>query len=138
MIDIFEKLKQIPEDIVGVIGDFLPLQTRVFLNKKNYESNQRYISYRSDYKNIRKIIRNDYNYLFYHKLKFNYKRWNKSYKWYFKNKMFPNFNIYLRYLCIEYKSSKCKESLDVFEKGIGSFRKNKFKNIRSIRCRWSN
>ena len=64
MIDIFEKLKQIPEDIVYVIGGFLPLQTRVFLNKENYETNQRYISYRSDYKNIRKIIRNDFNYLF--------------------------------------------------------------------------
>ena len=31
-----------------------------------------------------------------------------------------------------------KKAIDVFEKGIGSFRKNKFKNIRSIRCRWSN
>ena len=41
MIDIFKKLEQIPEDIVYVIGGFLPLQTRVFLNKENYETNQR-------------------------------------------------------------------------------------------------
>jgi len=138
MIDIFEKLKQIPEDIVYVIGGFIPLQTRVFLNKENYETNQRYISYRSDYKNIRKIIRNDFNYLFYHKLKFNYKRWKKRKNWEYDGYKFPTYNYYLRFLCIKYESSKCKKTLDIYEKEIGSFKKNKFKNIRPIRSRWSN
>ena len=131
-------LEKLPEDVVGVIGQFLPLQIAVFLNRKNYENNQTYISQNCDNKNIRKIIRNDYNYLFYHKLKFNYKRWKKLRKWVYKNQIFPTFNVYLRYLCVEYGSSKCKETLDIYEKEIGSFRKNKFKNIRSIRCRWSN
>ena len=131
---LLKDLEKLPEDVVGVIGEFLPLQRAVFLNKTNYEKNQAYIS--ADC--IRRIIRNDYHYLFLHKLKFNYKRWNKRHKWYFDGYMFPKYNLYLRYLCIKYGSSKCKETLDLYEKEIGSFRKNKFKNIRSIRSRWSN
>jgi len=137
LIDILEK-KQIPEDIVGLIGEFLPLQISVFLNKENYENNQTAISVLCDNKNIRKIIRSDYYYLFQHKLKFNYNRWKKIRKWTYKNQIFPTFNDYLRFLCIEYHSSKCKKVLDNYEKNIGCFRKNKFKNIRSIRCKWSN
>ena len=131
---LLKDLEKLPEDVVGVIGEFLPLQIAVFLNKTNYENNQAYIS--ADC--IRRIIRNDYHYLFLHKLKFNYKRWNKIRKWIYKNKIYPTFNVYLRYLCIDYESSKCKKTLDTYEKKIGSFSKKKFKNIRSIRRRWSN
>ena len=131
-----EYLNVLPEDVVGVIGEFLPLEISVFLNKKNYENNQEYIT--CDDKNIRKIIRNDYDYLFLQKLRFNYKRWNKIRKWVYKNQIYPTFNVYLRYLCVDYKSSKCKKTLDTYEKNIGSFSKKKFKNIRSIRSRWSN
>ena len=131
-----EYLNILPEDIVNLIGEFLPLTITVFLNKKNYEDNQEFIT--CDDKNIRNIIRKDYYYLFQQKLKKNYKKWNKIRRWIYKNEIYPTFNIYLRYLCINFQSSKCKKILDDYEKEIGSFKKKKFKNIRSIRCRWSN
>ena len=67
-----------------------------------------------------------------------YKRWKKRKNWEYDGYKFPTYNYYLRFLCIKYESSKCKKTLDIYEKEIGSFKKNKFKNIRPIRSRWSN
>ena len=58
---LLKDLEKLPEDVVGVIGEFLPLQIAVFLNKTNYENNQAYVSPDC----IRRIIRNDYHYLFF-------------------------------------------------------------------------
>jgi|TARA_Y100000588_G_C14174414_1_gene890692 hypothetical protein len=137
-IDILCKI--IPEDVIRYIGDFIPLKKRLFLNKKCYEENQKFLwetCYKEYNNTLRKIVRNDYEYIFLHKLKNNYLKWKKLKNWIYKNKKFNNFNDYLRYLCIEYNSSKCKGKLNAYENKLGYLRKKKFKNIRTISRKWS-
>jgi len=141
MISIDILVQKIPEDVVLHIGTFIPLKIQLFLNKECYEKNQKFLwekCYKEYDNNIRKIIRNDYDYVFLHKLENNYFHWKKLKNWIYKNNKFKTFNNYIRFLCIEYNSSKCKKKLDIYEKKIGIFRKNKFKTIRSIHTRWSN
>ena len=87
---------------------------------------------------MRKVIRNDYNYLFERNINYSYKKWRKIKKWKYKNMILSNFIDYLRFLCIENCSNKCKNFLDDYEKKNGHYQKKKFKNIKTIRCRWSN
>jgi len=141
MIPVDILINHIPEDVIRYIGTFIPLKTQLFLSRECYEKNQQFLwekCYKEYDNNIRKIIRKDYDYIFLYKLELNYFRWRKVKKWVYKNNIFKTFNDYLRYLCIEYNSSKCKKKLTDYEKKNGTFRKNKFKNIRSIRTRWSN
>ena len=118
-------------------GDICHLNKKKLVNKKNYEENKiSYGEFADHY--MRKIIRKDYNYLFERNINSNYKKWHKIKKWTYKNRILSNFIDYLRFLCIENGSNKCKKILDTYEKQNGYYHKKKFKNIKTIRCKWNN
>jgi len=134
IIDMFQIL---PDDVLGVIWEYMSSKQKKLVNKKNYEKNKILYGQKTD-NYMRKIIRKDYNYLFKRNIIFHYKEWHRIKKWTYKNMILSNFIDYLRYLCIENSSNKCKKILDNYEKENGHFRKKKFKNIKTIRCRWNN
>jgi len=128
------------EDVIREIGLFLPIETIMFLNKSKYEEYQKFIwsGWNKGYERLlRRILRNDYDYLFFQKLKINYKKWIKLKNWRYNNIVFGSYLNYLRFLCDEYNSGKCKKILDSYKKKQG-FNKNKYRNNRHVRVRWSN
>ena len=133
-IDMFQIL---PEDVLDIIWQYMSTKQKKLVNKENYEKNQILYEYKAD-KFMRKIIRNDYNYLFARNINYSYEKWRKIKKWTYKKMILSNFIDYLRYLCIENNSNKCKIFLDNYERENGYYQKKKFKNIKTIRCKWSN
>jgi hypothetical protein len=133
-IDMFQIL---PEDVLDIIWQYMSTKQKKLVNKENYEKNQILYEYKAD-KFMRKIIRNDYNYLFARNINYSYEKWRKIKKWTYKKMILSNFIDYLRYLCIENNSNKCKIFLDNYERKNGYYQKKKFKNIKTIRCKWSN
>ena len=128
------------DDIINVIGSFLPIEKIMFLNKEKYEQYQSFLwtkKIKGYERFMRNILRNDFIYLFRNKLELNYKKWKKLKKWHYNNIIFGTYLDYLRFLCEEYKSGKCKKFLDFYKKKQG-FNKNKVKTNRYIRVRWSN
>ena len=127
------------EDVIREIGSFLPIETIMFLNKSNYEEYQNFIwvSRKGVERLLRWILRNDYDYLFSQKLKINYRKWIRLKNWQYNNIIFGCYLDYLRFLCDEYNSGKCKKTLDSYKKKQG-FNKNKYRNNRHVRVRWSN
>jgi len=113
-------MENLPTDILSIIWDYLPDKKKTILNKFYYEKYHYiiedqaknpirfYISY------IRKIIRNDLDYVFSVLLKNNYHKWKKEKKKkfnYIKTLKSNNFLDSLNLLCIEYNASKCRNLL---------------------------
>jgi hypothetical protein len=135
LVDMF---KNIPDDVLGIIWEYMSCKQKKLVNKENYENvNQNLYTGNTD-SYLRKIIRKDYSYLFKKNIKCHYDKWYKMKKWIYKNMVLSNFIDYLRYLCIENNINNCKKILDNFQKKKGHYRKKKFKNIKTIRTRWNN
>ena len=126
-------LDQLPEDMIRVIGDFLPIQTRIWLSRKEYVQYRCTIGIPYSFDSyIRRVIRNDYDFILQIQFNKNYKTWRKGNPWYYKNYTLPSYLDYLNFLCIEHESQKCR-------KIVKEKRKRKHKKIR-IRNNntWSN
>ena len=127
-------LDELPEDIIGVIKEFLPVQTIIWLSKTNYIHYRCTIGVPYSFDSyIRRVIRNDYHFILQTQFNRNYKRWGEHSPWYYKNYTLPSYLDYLNFLCIEHNSQKCRE---IVKKNT---RKNKYRKIR-IRNNntWSN
>ena len=120
MLKYFNKM---PKEILNMIWSFFPDKSKVVLNKYYYEKYHHlidkyakvqfkiYITY------IRKILRDDLNYIFSTLLKDNYHKWknikqNRLIKQYKSN----NFLECLNLLCIDYNASKCRNELFLYTK----------------------
>ena len=124
------------KDVLNIIFEFIPTSIKFSLNKDFYKANKRNISIPDTF--LRNIIRLDYSFIFEYHLVKKYKKWRKITRWIYKNMTFHNYVEYIRYLCIEYESSKCKKLLIIFEKKINPKKKKKYKRIGIRNTRWSN
>lgn len=118
-----KNINNLPKELINIIWEFIPHETKIVLNKYYYEkyhylieNNAKtpfkiYITY------IRKIFRDDLNYIFNVLLKNNYEKWKKMKQ----NKIIKqlqanNFIDCLNLLCIEYNASKCRKELFLYTK----------------------
>ena len=137
------ELAKMPEDIIGVIYEFLPITTLYTLNKNLFSlhyptvlstaSATKFKSY------VRNIIRNDYDFKLSHLLKLNYQKWNKQSSWKYKRHTFPSYMVFLKLLSTEYNSTRCRQLIDNYLKNdLSLSKKKKHKKIRHKNIKWSN
>ena len=137
------ELKEMPEDVLGVIYDFLPIAT-IYTLKKNlfalhYPTVISRLSPTKFQSYVRNIIRNDYDFQLLYLLKQNFQKWNKQSSWKYKHHTFPSYMVFLKLLSIEYNSTRCRQLIDNYLKdNISLSKKKKHKKIRHKNIKWSN
>ena len=119
-------MEDLPEDILNLIYEYIPYHTRCLFSAKNYS---KYNTSHQEYLNnnvygvhlklnkrftfdtyVRKIIKNDYYYIFQFVLKENYKKWKKTTKKNrYKNMNYRSKLLFYSLYCIENKANKCLE-----------------------------
>ena len=142
MKNILNYLEYLPQDMVNIIYTFIPISTRIYLSKKEFDNN-----YLDFVKNIGKrrnslntyitfLIKKKCSLQFEINLKNNYKRWCKIKKFQYKiddsRFRFPTYICYLKYKCSEYESNLCKLAILNYEKEkeIKIYKNKKIRNIR--------
>jgi hypothetical protein len=137
---VFENIARLPEDLIPVIYDFIPLKTLIFLNKKMYLKNhklvRKYIQ-RTQYENyIRAMVRRDNDFVFGLLIQENFERWLFFKKYTYKTTLFSNYIYFLLEYCIENESDKCKQIVNRYIVNSGlSQNQHKKNTIKSIRWR---
>ena len=142
-----EKLYLLPEEIVNdEIFNFLGSEQLLFTCKKYYETN--IIKYRLTKMSLRaffgldnyikKLLVNQYDYIFSLLIREKYKHWVHIKKYKYKGYKYTSYMDLLDQLCIEYQSTKCRNCILNYEKTNGSLRKNKYKKMGRINNIWSN
>ena len=126
------------DDVLNYIYEFVPNDVKKSLNKSLFKE------YSSDYPIKRlnsffiNIIRQDYSFILECHLREKFKRWYKLRNWIYKNMVFHNYIEYLKYLCIEYESQKCRNMIRNIEEELQPEAGKKYKKKRIRNTRWSN
>jgi hypothetical protein len=139
---VLDRIIKLPEELCREIYEFIPIDARVFVTKKQFQAYYLLKIKRMDFKNyakydtyIRDIVRNRREIVFKPLLHAAFPQWIKPKKWKIKNKSFPDYISYVRYLIIIYDSPRLKSWKTDSKKHLGrkSYKKNGSKNIS-----WSN
>jgi len=151
--DLLNKINKIPLEVAMIIKTYIPREIIIITNKKDYENEYMTLRlewndalpYKISYKRhytlesyIRKIIKNNLNYIFEMVIKYKYGHWVNIKKYRYKGYKYGNYIQFLEQLCIILESTKCKEVIKNFEKKNGIVRKKKHKKIRRITNTWTN
>ena len=83
-------ITKLPEELIKIIHNFLPIQAIVFTNKQNYNLYHPYIKkYISNYENyIRDTMRRDNSFVFEKIMRENYKKWVEIKNYVYKKMIF--------------------------------------------------
>ena len=130
------KIKYLPEDIIGEIKLFIPLDKLAICNKFYWFNNYNIkIASSLNDRYFRFLIRNDYDFIFNTYLALNFNRLIKKKKIKYQNKIFPRKIELIRYLtCFVFESPKCKQMVEDFMKS----HKLVFKKIKVKLNKWTN
>jgi hypothetical protein len=140
--EMMEKIVKLPEDVCGVIYEFMPFETKAWLTKKefiayyrlkiksmNFNNYAKYDSY------IRDMVRNRREITFTLVLRTAFVHWIKPRTWKIDNMSFPDYLSYVRYLIILYDSPRLKSGITDTKNHLG---RKSYKKIRSKNISWSN
>lgn len=139
MIININNIVKLPQEIIQLIKDYLPIKSVVFTNKENYNLYHRFIKkYITNYENyIRDTLRRDNSFVFERILRENYKKWFEIKNYIYKNTIFKNYIYFAINYCIDNESTKCNCLLKEFIKELG-FSKNLHKKNIVKHIRWKN
>lgn len=122
---------KLPDELIDIIKEYLPIQVKAFLNKSFYlqyhHSLKKFIPNYESY--IRDIVRKKNDFVFNVVCKENFKKWLFIKKYHYKSNIFSNYVYFLLYLCNENSSSQCREILHTYLKLHGLIEKQSKKNI---------
>jgi len=127
----------IPMDNININKDFIPIKELHLTCKKYYNDYKEYPDQTFKKSYLMKLIRNDYDYIFNIILKKKFNYWFKPWDFKYKQTTFPCFIEFLNFLCLEYKSRRCRKIINDHKKTNG-FDKKKYKRIRTKNSRWTN
>ena len=136
---LFDYVNILPEELVKEIYNYISLDNKYLLNKDFYEKKiNKNIDILSSIKYVKKIIRFDYDFIFRFVLNRNIVNWSTvPWKIKYKDYKFSNILDLISHICIESKSTRCRNLLIQNIKKKGNSKK-KFKKIRRRNNRWSN
>ena len=131
--------KTLPDELINIIKNYLPICTTIFLTKKNYILNHSLIRSLIPKKNIenyiRDIIRRDNDFVFQWIMKENYKKWIEIKHYIYKNIIYKNYIYFIKDFCIENECHRCRTLINSFliEQGLCQ---NQHKNNIHKNKRW--
>ena len=135
----FNKLEELPYELLRVIKSYIPKTSLLFVNKKYYEKYHcliKFIIPKNNYENyIRNTVRRDNEFSFLQILNDNFKRWFKNKNYIYKNILYKNYFYFLSDYCINNNSVKCRNVLNDFLKQHGLCQ-NRHKKNTFIHIRW--
>ena len=123
-------------DVLHEIFLFIPISIKRQLNTTYYYKYCPRIPLLNSF--VRAAIRKDYDFIFSYHLTLHYERWLSITQWYYKNMKFHNYIEYIRYLCIEYESMRCKNKLNALENKYKPNAQKKYKKKKIRNIRWNN
>ena len=104
---------ELPDDIIHLIKEFIPVNKLVFINKKHYNL------YHHTIKNaiilfenyVRDVVARDNQFVFQKIIEENMDLWTKNKQYMYKNMIFNNYIYFIMHFCIENDSEKCQNLL---------------------------
>ena len=136
---LFKYIDFLPDELIRLIKEFIPIKILVFMNKQNYNlyhySIKKYICNYENY--IRDTIRRDNSFVFNKIISENYKKWINITKYTYKNTIYKNYIYFIIDFCTENQSSQCRNIIVDFLKEHGLCQNQHKKNI-AKHIRWKN
>ena len=109
--DIISNIKQLPDEIIDIIFNYLPYNKKKLMNKDLYKSIypkiiplKLKISFETY---IRTVITNDFDFVFDILLNNNYCRWINMKKYRYEQMIFSNYIYFIKNFSLENNSKKC-------------------------------
>lgn len=138
--DLLQNISKLPEVLVDIVYEYVPLSTKIFLTKKTYCENhylvKSYINKRQYENYIRCMVRQDNSFVFSFLINENITIWiNKIFNFLYKDTTYDNYLWFLHEYCIEHESTRCKNIIDKYIELLG-LGKNQHKKSTSINSRW--
>jgi hypothetical protein len=136
--DFFKNVDKLPDVLIDIIYDYIPKCVTMFLTKKNYKEEhyllRKFINKRKVEQYIRRMVRQDNDFVFKQLLVENNYKWLNMRKYYYKECIYGNYLNFLESYAIDNKSEKCRKIiLDFFEEQGLSKNQHKKKTNRYIR-----
>ena len=134
---ICKKIQYLPDELIQIIKEYVPIIVIVFTNKENYNLYHFYIKkYIINYENfIRDTIRRDHSFVFNKIIEENYKKWLNKKNYIYKNFKYKNYIYFIIDYCIENSSTQCRNMILELLKVYGLCQNQHKKNI-SKHIRW--
>jgi hypothetical protein len=135
---IFKNMDNLPKELVSIVSSYVPIAAKIFLNKTfyfNYHHLFRDCINRKQLENyIRTTIRQDNDFVFKQLLLENKNKWFNMKKYLYQDSIYANYIYFLKTYCVENKSTKCKQLIDLLLLNLGLSKNQHKKNIiRNIR-----
>jgi len=136
---LIERINDLSNDLVIIIKSYLPKTSLIFLNKyyyKNYHYLIKNLIHKNNFENfLRKIIRDDNDYVFSQVLIDFHPYINKIKNYKYKNVLYKNYFKFLIEYCIQKNSIKCRNILNEILK-VQGLCQNRHKKNSLIHIRW--
>ena len=139
-IKFWNTVSRLPNEVCNKIFAYVKDEEKIFVNKEYYNKYHHLLKDKINSKNydnyVRDIIRTNSSLVLNQLLEENYERWLVKKKRIHKNVIYNNYIDYLIGLCMEYKSTKCRELINNFYENKG-LSKNLHKKNRNNNKRWT-
>jgi len=131
--DIFYYINKLPFFIVNEIQKYISEQNLIFVNREKYINKHyliRYLIPSNKFENyIRTIVYRDFDFVFQQIVQENYLKWLEIKQYIYKNNIYTNYIYFIKGLCIENNSEKCRFFLNDFLEKLGLCKNQHKKNI---------
>jgi hypothetical protein len=131
--DFFNNIKKLPEVLVDIVYEYVPMKTKVFLNKTNYVENHHMVKTfinKRQYENyVRCMIRRDNSFVLNFIIIENIHIWSRLRKYLYKDYIYRNYIFFLHDYCIENESSRCKQLIENLIQKLGLSKNEHKKNV---------
>jgi hypothetical protein len=119
--NIFENIRNLPDELIIIIKEYLPKIHFTFTNKNNYTLYHELLkpTIVNFEKYIRDMIRRDNHFVFEYIVKENIFIWLKIKNYRYKNAIFKNYIYFVTQYCIENESNNCRNCIPFFLKEHG-------------------
>ena len=136
---VLQHIFMLPDDIIRVIKEYIPLRILQFTNKISYVAyylHQRNVMHNYE-SYVREVVKRDYSFIFELIIRENIQKWNNSKKYLHKNVIYASYIYFILNFCNEHNSHQCRIVLSNFLKQHGLCQNQHKKNI-TKHIRWKN
>jgi len=136
---ILQHIFLLPDDIIRVIQEYIPVRVLKFTNKISYAAYHLHLrdviyNYESY---VREVVKRDYSFIFAQIIRENIEKWNNIKKYLYKNVIYASYIYFILNYCLEHNSQQCRTVLSSFLKQHGLCQNQHKKNIIK-HIRWKN
>jgi hypothetical protein len=137
-IHFFQNIDNLPKELVSIVSSYIPAAAKISLNRELYKQFHPLFKESINRKQlenyIRKIVRQDSEFVFNQLLQENYNKWFNIKKYLYQDCIYANYIYFLKTYCAENDSVKCREIINNLIEELGLSKNQHKKNlIRNIR-----